>query len=130
MEPNINGAQCSKPARRHGQRTQLPRRWLGGSLTGDKLLAETKTLEHGVYSLPYAAGGNAANLEVRAVDEAGNTSALTKIIRNTEESETMNLVAPAADRHCCACGIDQIKVAAVREINKVFKAYAARPSLR
>lgn len=65
-------------------------------------LAETKALEHGVYSLPYAANGNAANLEVRAVGEAGNEVALTKIIRNAGERETLNLVAPSTTKPLAA----------------------------
>jgi hypothetical protein len=61
-------------------------------------LAETQTLEHGVYSLPYAADGNAANLEIRAVDQTGSEVALSKIIRNAGERVAMNLVAPAATK--------------------------------
>ena len=43
-----------------------------GGAEGATRLAETTVLEHGVYGLPYAVDGQAANLEVRAVDQAGN----------------------------------------------------------
>jgi hypothetical protein len=61
-------------------------------------VAETTALEHGVYSLPYAADGQAANLEVRAVDAAGNEVPLSKIIKNAGEREVLNLVAPGGAR--------------------------------
>ena len=61
-------------------------------------LAETKALQYGIYSLAYATNGNAANLEIRAVDEAGNEVALTNIIRSAGEREVINLVAPAATK--------------------------------
>ncbi|MFN8499658.1 MAG: neuraminidase-like domain-containing protein [Anaerolineae bacterium] len=61
-------------------------------------LAETATLEHGVYSLPYSNDGQPATLEVRAVDVAGNEVPLSKLVRNADEREVMNLVAPAMVR--------------------------------
>jgi hypothetical protein len=84
-----------------GLTLRLYRLGFGGADAADRL-AETKALEHGVYSLPYAAGGNVANLEVRAVDEAGNEVALTKIIRNAGERETLNLVAPSTTKPLAA----------------------------
>jgi hypothetical protein len=80
-----------------GLTLRLYRLGFGGADAATRL-AETKTLEHGVYSLPYAADGNAANLEIRAVDEAGQEVTLSKIVRNAEEREALNLVAPAATR--------------------------------
>src|SRR5712691_8379510 len=66
-----------------------------GGAEGATRLAETTTREHGVYSLPYTADGQAANIEVRAVDAVGKEVALSKIIKNASEREVLNLVAPA-----------------------------------
>src|SRR5262249_55890101 len=73
-----------------------------GGAQGATRLAETTTREHGVYSLGYPADGQAANVEVRVVDAAGNETALSKIIRNAGEQEVLNLVAPAQARPLAA----------------------------
>ncbi|MFN8471147.1 MAG: neuraminidase-like domain-containing protein [Anaerolineae bacterium] len=80
-----------------GLTVRLYRLGFGGAEAATRL-AETTTLQHGVYSLPYALDGQAANLEVRAVDSAGNEVPLSKIVRNADEREVLNLVAPAAAR--------------------------------
>lgn len=84
-----------------GLTVRLYRLGFGGADAAVRL-AETKTLEYGVYSLPYAVAADAANLEIRAVDEAGNEVTLSKIIRNANERESLNLVAPAATKPLAA----------------------------
>ena len=58
------------------------------------LLAETTTLDHGLYSLVYTIDNQPTNLEVRALDAAGKEITLSKIIKNAAEKEVLNLVAP------------------------------------
>jgi hypothetical protein len=73
-----------------------------GGAEAATLLAERPILAHGVYSLAYPADGEPANLEVRALDAAGNEVTLSKLIRNAGERETLNLVAPAAAKPLAA----------------------------
>ena len=73
-----------------------------GGAEGATRLAETTTGKHGVYSLSYAADSQAANIEVRAVDDAGKEVALSKLIKNASEREVLNLVAPTQVRPLAA----------------------------
>jgi hypothetical protein len=77
-----------------GVRLRLYRRGFGGTET---LLTETTTGELGRYTLSYDVDGNAAGLEVRAVDAAGKEIALSKVLHDLGAAEhvTVNLVAPA-----------------------------------
>ncbi len=65
------------------------------------LLDEAPTREHGLYSLAYTADPP-ANLEVRALDAAGQEITLSKIIKNAAEKEVLNLVAPGEARPLAA----------------------------
>ncbi len=65
-----------------------------GGAQGARLLAETTTQEHGLYSLPYQRSATSNNLELRAVDAAGNEIPLSSKVLNAGKQEVMNLVAP------------------------------------
>lgn len=67
-----------------------------GGVEGETLLKETRTREHGLYSLPYDPGGKPANIELRVVDAAGKETPLSKAVLGADEKEVLNLVAPTA----------------------------------
>lgn len=75
-------------------RLRLVRRDFGGAETR---LAETTTLEGGLYALPFDTGGKTASLEVRAVDATGKEIPLSKTLHNLgdQEKTAINLVAPS-----------------------------------
>ncbi len=72
---------------------RLYRRDFGGQAT---LLSETTTVAGGRYALGYDPGGRSASLEVRAVDAAGNETALSKPLNFVRGARAaLNLAAPA-----------------------------------
>jgi hypothetical protein len=77
-----------------GLRLRLYLLAFGGSESATRV-SETTTASHGLYTLPYVTNGRPANVEVRAVDAAGNEVALSKIVLGAAEKEVLNLVAPA-----------------------------------
>ncbi len=65
-----------------------------GGAEGATLLKETTTQEHGIYNLTYDID-RPANLEVRALDAAGQEIVLSQLVKNAAEKEILNLVTPA-----------------------------------
>ncbi|MHB8655043.1 MAG: neuraminidase-like domain-containing protein [Terriglobia bacterium] len=67
-----------------------------GFAGADTKLGETKTDAQGVYSITYAPGNSAINLEIRAVDSQGKELAISSIKYSAGTQETLNLIAPSS----------------------------------